>query len=115
MSRARQSARECYPNPLGRIVLLDGEPVGWMVTAANEEEIWLVALIIAQEQRGKGVGSEVLQSLFAVSDRAGKPVRLSVRVNSPALRLYERLGFHRTGGDEQQHVMERIAIRGQKT
>jgi ribosomal protein S18 acetylase RimI-like enzyme len=100
-------ARRLNAGAAGRIVLLDGEPAGWLAVAETEEEIRLVDIVIAPEHRGKGAGSVLLCELLAAADQSGKPVRLSVLTGSPAVRLYERLGFRRTGGDEVRYWMER--------
>jgi ribosomal protein S18 acetylase RimI-like enzyme len=64
--------------------------------------------MILADHRGKGIGSAIIQDLLAESDRARKPLRLTVRVgNYGAIRLYERFGFQRLGGDEVNHLMER--------
>jgi len=90
------------------IIVLDGDkPVGWYVTAESAGAVRLVHIMVLAQYRGQGIGSAILHTLLAVSDAAGKPLRLSVAVrNGRALQLYERLGFQRIGGDEVQHFME---------
>jgi ribosomal protein S18 acetylase RimI-like enzyme len=82
-------------------------PVGWLVVHKTAAEIHVVDIAVMPERRGSGIGTIVLEELLAESDRNGIPVRLSVNVTNPAARLYERLGFRRTGGNEVQHFMER--------
>jgi len=41
----------------------------------------------------------LLKDLLKEAAAASKPVKLHVLSNSPALRLYERLGFSPIGGD----------------
>lgn len=54
-----------------------------------------LSIAVAQEARGRGVGTALLKELLA---RAGEtPVSLSVETDNPAVRLYERFGFVRVG------------------
>jgi ribosomal protein S18 acetylase RimI-like enzyme len=92
----------------GTISLEEDQPVGWYVVASREDEILLVNLMILADHRGKGIGSAIIQDLLAESDHSRKPLRLTVRAgNDGAIRLYERFGFQRLGGDEVNHLMER--------
>ena len=101
------SIRVNWPDAEQEIILTDGQPAGWVVIAHCEDAIHLVEIAILPEHRGKGVGTGRIRELLTESDRTGKPVRLNVLTTNPANRLYERLGFRRTGGDEIRHFMER--------
>ncbi len=46
--------------------------------------------------RGLGVGTRVLQALLDLCRARYSGVSLSVRLDNPAIRLYERIGFRRT-------------------
>jgi ribosomal protein S18 acetylase RimI-like enzyme len=49
----------------------------------------------------------VLRQTLERAEKAGKPARLHVNAaNAGAIRLYERLGFRRIGGDEVNYLME---------
>lgn len=53
---------------------------------------------VVSSERGHGVGTMLLQGLIQEARHAGYPaISLSVEVDNPALRLYERLGFRRVG------------------
>jgi ribosomal protein S18 acetylase RimI-like enzyme len=94
------------PGDASRIILLEGEPVGWLYTVTAENEILLVEIMVREEHRGKGIGASVIRGLLTEAGRTGRPLRLRVNVtNERAIRLYERLGFRRTGGDPVQHEM----------
>jgi ribosomal protein S18 acetylase RimI-like enzyme len=100
--------RANYPAATSEIILVDGEPAGWIFLDESADNIHLAEIMVLIELRGKGVGSSVMREVLAVADRAGKPVRLLVNVtNAGAIQLYERLGFRRTGANEVQHEMER--------
>lgn len=91
------------------IVIADAEPAGWLVLSSTGDHIRLIEIMIAAANRNRGIGSEILRQVIACGAREGKPVRLSVNVtNTRAERLYSRLGFRRIGGNDVQHLMERI-------
>jgi ribosomal protein S18 acetylase RimI-like enzyme len=93
-------ARErTYPRVDSRIILLNGRAVGRMLVDRNETELLLRDIALLSEYRNAGIGSRLIQDLMKEATSAGKPVRLHVVASSPAVRLYERLGFRRTGDE----------------
>ena len=60
------------------------------------EDIPELAIGTVPTARGKGVGARVLQALLDLCETRYSGVSLSVRINNPAIRLYERVGFRRT-------------------
>jgi GNAT superfamily N-acetyltransferase len=99
---------ENFPDAAQQILRVEGEPVGWIVVARRQDEIRLVDIAIARDHRGKGIGSARIRELLDDADTTGKTVRLSVGVLNPAVRLYLRMGFRRTGGDVLSYFMERL-------
>jgi len=93
-------ARErSFPRVDDRIVLLDGYMIGRLAVDRTEKAIWLRDIALLTEYRNGGIGSRLIKDLMleaAVSDR---PLMLHVLFISPAVRLYERLGFSTTGSD----------------
>lgn len=54
----------------------------------------LLTIIVAPQQRGKGIGTALLQDLFVLSKKKGITLlHLEVYAGNPAKRLYERQGF----------------------
>jgi GNAT superfamily N-acetyltransferase len=91
-------ARErTYPRADNRIILLGGRPVGRMLVDRGEATTLLRDIAVLTEFRNAGIGSQLIQDLM----KEGKPIELHVIATSPAVRLYERLGFRRsdTGTD----------------
>ena len=94
-------ARErSYPRNNDRIILLDGRPVGRMMVDRGEAAILLRDIALLPEYRNAGIGSHLIQELKTEATAAGKPILLHVVSTSPAVRLYERLGFHINGEAE---------------
>lgn len=94
-------ARErIYPRVDNRVIVLDGRAVGRLLVDRTEREILLVDIALLTEFRKVGIGSRLIKDLLNEASASGKPVRLHVLQVSPAARLYERLGFNRSGGDD---------------
>lgn len=64
---------------------------------ANFAKIWV--LIVAEEERKKGIASKLLQTcLEEAKKRKIRKVRVTVKTdNQPAIRAYEKNGFHTIG------------------
>jgi len=87
------------PRADNRIILLDGRPVGRMLVDRGETGILLRDIALLPEYRNTGTGSRLIQDLINEATSAGKPIQLHVVASSPAVRLYERLGFSRIGDE----------------
>jgi GNAT superfamily N-acetyltransferase len=75
-----------------RIIALDGAgDIGWLDVDLSGEAPFLRQLYIAKPHRGRGLGGAVMQQLIA--EWGDQPANLSVLLNNPARRLYERCGF----------------------
>lgn len=93
-------ARErCYPRVDNCIILLNGRPVGRILVDRSQSSILLNDIALLTEYRNGGIGSRLIQDLMKEATAAGKPIVLHVVAFSSAVRLYERLGFVKTGGD----------------
>ncbi|HEY0226804.1 MAG TPA: GNAT family N-acetyltransferase, partial [Mycobacterium sp.] len=88
----------------GTIAELIGRPVGaawWRFFTADDHGYGFIAaeapevsIAVADEHRGRGVGTALLTALVARAGEQGlSALSLSVEFENPALRLYERLGF----------------------
>ena len=87
------------------IILLDDEPIGRFYIARWPEEIRIVDLAILPEFRNTGHGTKILENLLTEAATVGKPVTLHVERFNPALKLYQRLGFVKTGEEGVYNVM----------
>jgi GNAT superfamily N-acetyltransferase len=68
---------------------------GWGFIAADIPEL---AIFVAAEARGRGVGSALLDALMGLAREQGhRALSLSVNRQNPARRLYERKGFRDAG------------------
>ena len=91
------------------IIMLDDEPIGRLLVARSAGEIQLTDISLLTDYRGRGIGSQLITNLLDEADRTGAKVSLQVLKENPAARLYERLGFIRTGEHGLYFLMERPA------
>lgn len=88
---------DLYPD--GFIVCEDGEQIVGFVLGVVERayEARILILAVDEDHRQRGAGSELVKLFIERFRRGGvRRVKLEVRVsNTPAIRLYERLGFER--------------------
>lgn len=95
--------RRYFPEAQSDIILLQAEPAGRLYVDRNGDEIRLIDIALLPKYRRQGLGSAILQELLEEAATEAKPVRLRVEPYSPAVRLYERLGFT-TITDEQANL-----------
>jgi ribosomal protein S18 acetylase RimI-like enzyme len=105
---AQQSGYEsAYPQSEHNVVELDGSPIGRLMIYREKDSVRLVDIALLAEYRGQGIGAELIGVLIEQCTRDGATLRLQVLQTNPARRLYERLGFTRTGEDAMYIDMER--------
>ena len=93
----QQAYQMQFPDAECSIILFDDVPAGRLIVDRSDESISLTDITLAPEFRGRGIGSRLIRQL----QREGKAIVLSVdKQNLSAMRLYEKLGFTRTGEAE---------------
>jgi ribosomal protein S18 acetylase RimI-like enzyme len=95
-----------FPKAVDEILWIGPARAGRLLVNDGEDELRLVDIALLTPYRGQGVGGRVVQGLCERASTSGLPLRLSVRFGNPAERLYERLGFVRTGSDGINVAME---------
>jgi ribosomal protein S18 acetylase RimI-like enzyme len=96
-----------YAEAEHQLVFLESgdQPIGRMLVTRDAKKSHLVDIALLSEHRGKGIGTQLLRDLIAHSQQMGVPLTLQVLKTNPAARLYERLGFTRTGEDQMYYQM----------
>jgi ribosomal-protein-alanine N-acetyltransferase len=82
------------------LVALDGDDViGYAGLCDYPDEAFVQTLAVARPAQHRGVGAQLLQALLEEAERRRqRRVLLEVRAdNEPAISLYERFGFRRSG------------------
>jgi GNAT superfamily N-acetyltransferase len=95
-----------YPGADDKIILLDGEPAGHLITEGRPDEIQFVEIALMTKHRRAGVGTFVIRGIQDEARRVSKPLRLQVIRFSRAVPLLERLGFVRTSETGTHFQME---------
>lgn len=98
--------RDQFPDADFLVVEDDGEPVGRLYLHRRDDEIRVMDIALLPGWRGLGVGGALLRDVLEEARRAGKPVRIHVERNNPAVGLYERLGFRPVGDTGVYFLME---------
>ena len=102
----RVSYASAYPGAEHSLVLEDGRPIGRLLVWRGEQEVRLVDIALLPASRGQGIGARLIRQLMEECAVHGRRLTLQVLVTNPAKRLYQRLGFRRTGGDPMYDQME---------
>ncbi len=104
------------PGDMAFVAAEDGQPIGaaWLRLLTRERPgygfiestIPELSIAVVPARRGSGIGLALLTAILAAAREAGHPaVSLSVEVDNPAQRLYERVGFKRVGHDGGSWIM----------
>ncbi|HEX9160079.1 MAG TPA: GNAT family N-acetyltransferase [Thermoanaerobaculia bacterium] len=102
----RSSYRTQHPGAEHSIVLENGKPVGQLLVSFSDPEVCLVDVSVSAEARGRGIGTKLIADLMVRCAALRRTLKLSVATsNAAARRLYERMGFVRSGGDAMYDEM----------
>lgn len=98
-----------YADSDHKLIVVDEQPAGRMLVQRGTNAHLLVDIALLTEYRNRGIGTQLLQQLIAEALQQGASVRLQVVKSNPAHRLYERLGFVKTGEEGMHFQMEKKA------
>jgi len=102
----RRSYQAAYPAAVNEIICAGAAPIGRILTARDEDSIWLVDIALLGSHRNQGIGAGLIERLLAECARESLKLRLQVAVGNPAERLYRRLGLREIARDEIYVAME---------
>jgi GNAT superfamily N-acetyltransferase len=99
-------------NPFTRqVIQIDNRDAGVIVVERRQDEIYLGLIELLPEYQKRGIGTAIINRLKIDARRQGIPLALHVlRTNSPARRLYERLGFQVTAEEADRFRMAWIPV-----
>jgi ribosomal-protein-alanine N-acetyltransferase len=107
------------PHSFPFVAEADGAIVGYVCLKSLFEEAQILDIAVDPHQRGRGIARMLMEHAVAVARNQGAEfMALEVRAsNLPAITLYERLGFVRTGvrrgyyeGKEDAVLMEKSLL-----
>lgn len=93
LDRARERFLLGFSAVHTRLVMVDGDSVGFVAVRPCEDELLLDHLYIHPENQGKGLGGFVLGIVFAEADAQGKSIRVGALKESDSNRFYVRNSF----------------------
>ncbi|WP_442513000.1 GNAT family N-acetyltransferase [Pseudomonas promysalinigenes] len=83
------------------LVMQDDQLLGFCSLSQDRQALFIRELHLSEQHRGRGVGSQVLQTLAGWAAQRRLPLlRLMVFKSNPARQLYLRQGFIDMGNDE---------------
>ena len=98
---------QTYANLSETILCLhDGTSVGRLLVDRQPDCYRVIDLTVLTELRGQGIATQSLKEVQQAAEQESLPVRLQVSRNSPAQRLYQRLGFAVIAANELSLEME---------
>ncbi len=77
-----------------------GMPAGRLYLDRQADTLLVVDIALLPEWCGRGIGTALIEAMFAEARLAGKGVTISVEKFNPAQRLYRRLGFREYAEDD---------------
>jgi ribosomal protein S18 acetylase RimI-like enzyme len=107
ISAQQRSYENSFPQAEVQVVMLHESLIGRMIVWRGADVAVLVDISLLPEHRGHGIGGGLVSNLIEQCDKDRVAVRLQVLKTNPAARLYERLGFRKTGEDELYLQMEK--------
>jgi len=99
-----------YSGDIGVYVMAEGKVAGgaWVRILANgyghvDHDTPELVLAVKPEFRNQGIATAIMNQLFIEVSKIFSQMSLSVRDTSPAISLYERLGFEKVEGSEHSN------------
>jgi GNAT superfamily N-acetyltransferase len=86
-----------YPNAQYRVIQRAGVLLGRLITEQLQDSLLVIDIALLPEHRGAGIGTAVMKYVMNEAVQLNLPVVLRVEFFNPALHLYTRLGFVKTG------------------
>ena len=97
-----------YAAAVEQIIEVNGQAAGRLMVAKGDTAVaTLVDISLLPEHRGGGIGGGLLRELLDQCSHDQTSLRLQVLKTNPAARLYDRLGFLKTGEDDLYLQMEK--------
>jgi len=92
--RAQQAHyHEQFPAADFDLVRLDGNPIGYLYALRDPARFVLIDIALVPELRGRGYATHLVGALIGEAEGLGCAIEAHVSRESPACRLWRRLGF----------------------
>jgi GNAT superfamily N-acetyltransferase len=94
-----------YPQAEYYVIEKEGKPIGRMIVDRSKSIIFLIDIALLPEYRNAGIGTTLMKDLMAEVEKKNGALRLHVETFNPVMKLYERLGFVKSGELGVYHEM----------
>lgn len=94
-----------YPRAQYHVIQREDVLIGRLITDQSPKNILIIDIALLPEYRAAGIGTAVMQNLMHYAVEINLPIILRVEFFNPALNLYARLGFVKTGEMSIYHEM----------
>jgi ribosomal protein S18 acetylase RimI-like enzyme len=94
-----------YPQAQYLVIEQADTRLGRMIVDHSQNPILLMDIALLPEYQRAGIGGTLIRDLLAEAQRKNRMVRLHVETFNPAMRLYTRLGFVKSGEVGIYHEM----------
>lgn len=98
--RARERLRSTFSPEHTRVIIFQGERVGFYAARPSPDGLILEHLYVHPDFQGRGIGRAILKRLFAEADQLSTPITVGALRESASNRFYLRHGFEKTGESE---------------
>lgn len=92
-ARARERLRSTFQPEHTRVILVEGEKIGFYATRPTDAGLQLDHLYIHPRFQSRGLGTAILRQLCAVADAGGLTMLVGGLKESASNRFYQRHGF----------------------
>jgi ribosomal protein S18 acetylase RimI-like enzyme len=89
-----------YANAAFDVLEAQGVPAGRLYLNRQADTLLIVDIALLPQWCGRGIGTALLEAMFAEARLTGRGVTISVEKFNPAQRLYRRLGFREYAEDD---------------
>jgi len=89
-----------YANAAFDVLEAQGVPAGRLYLDRQADTLLIVDIALLPQWCGRGIGTALLEAMFAEARLTGRGVTISVEKFNPAQRLYRRLGFREYAEDD---------------
>jgi len=98
--------REKFDSRQRQIIQVEGQDVGVLVVEHRPDELYLGLIELLPGFQGRGIGTAIVHELIDQARADGLPLGLHVlRTNTPARKLYERLGLRVVAEETNRYRM----------
>ena len=98
--------RNNYPGAEFLIIVVDAADAGRLYVHRRPDEIRIMDVALLPGFRGQGIGTYLLKEFLREGETSSRSVTIHVEAFSPALRLYQRLGFGQVAENGVYCLME---------